>query len=89
MLETTTLGVPFCDLGRKGKIGVQVCFQALGGLLGVLMRKLGRAGILCSGRGVGEEQMVRGGGCRQDKMESLQFAGFSLHGASLIVEHGL
>ena len=53
MLETTTLGVPFCDLGRKGKIGVQVCFQAPGGPLGVLMQKLGRAGILCSGRGVG------------------------------------
>lgn len=41
------------------------------------------------GRVWGEEQMVRGGGCRQDRMESLQFAGFSLHGASLIVERGL
>ena len=37
----------------------------------------------------GEEQVVRGGGCRQDKMESWQFAGFSLHGASLMEDHGL
>lgn len=32
----------------------------------------------------GDEQMVHGGGCRQDRMESLQFAGFSFQGLLLL-----
>ena len=36
VLEAMMLGVPFCDLGRKGKTGVQVHFRALGGASGGL-----------------------------------------------------
>ena len=53
VLEAMMLGVPFCELGREGKTGVQVHFPALGGPLGFLMQKLGRVGILYGGRGVG------------------------------------
>ena len=89
MLETMILGVPFCDLGRKGKIGVQVHFGALGGLLGVLMQKLGRAGILCGGLVVGGRADGSGRWLQAGQDGELAVCGFLLAGASLTVECGL
>ena len=85
MLEAMMLGVPFCELGREGKTGVQVHFPALGGASGVLDAEIrkSRDSVRWAGCG-GDEQMVHGGGCRQDRMESLQFAGFLFQGLLLL-----